>query len=112
MPWKLPDSRDVSAALDSHPRDLDAWDRAGRRDPGPGTLRYQRIQAENPAGLAHEQELAGYPVPVVNTSLLGPETCEELLEKHHRRPRSRAAGEHPHVAGFTEELESTETTEA
>ena len=92
-----------------------------------------RTQAENLVGMAQEQELAGYRVPVVNTSLLGSETCEALLERHpeaefaatywerdgrrHWSLRSRANGDfdvsqiapklggggHPHAGGFTEE---------
>ena len=100
---------------------------------GTGILRYIRTQAENLAGMAQEQDLAGNRVPVVNTSLLGSETCEALLERHpeaefaatywegdgrrHWSLRSRADGDfdvsqialklgggwHPHAAGFTEE---------
>ena len=134
--WKLPDSREVSAALDSHPKRFRVWDRLDVETlarEGTGILRYIRTQAENLAGMAQEQELAGYRVPVVNTSLLGSETCEALLERHpeaefaatywegdgrrHWSLRSRADGDfdvsqvavklggggHPHAAGFTEE---------
>ena len=134
--WKLPDSREVSAALDSHPKRFRVWDRLDVETlarEGTGILRYIRTQTENLAGMAQEQELAGYPVPVVNTSLLGSETCEALLERHpeaefaatywerdgrrHWSLRSRADGDfdvaqialkrggggHPHAAGFTEE---------
>ena len=134
--WKLPDSREVSAALDSHPKRFRVWDRLDVETlarEGTGILRYIRTQVENLAGMAQEQELAGYRVPVVNTSLLGSETCEALLERHpeaefaatywdrdgrrHWSLRSRADGDfdvsqvalklggggHPHAAGFTEE---------
>ena len=134
--WKLPDSREVSAALDSHPKKFRVWDRLDVETlarEGTGILRYIRTQTENLAGMAQEQELAGYRVPVVNTSLLGSETCEALLERHpeaefaatywerdgrrHWSLRSRADGDfdvsqvalkrggggHPHAAGFTEE---------
>ena len=83
--WKLPDSREVSAALDSHPKRFRVWDRLDVETlarEGTGILRYIRTQVENLAGMAQEQELAGYRVPVVNTSLLGSETCEALLERH------------------------------
>ena len=66
-------------------RDFDTWDRLDletlARD-GAGILRYQRTQTERLAGMAQQHELEGHRIPVVNTSLLGSETCEALLERH------------------------------
>ena len=64
--WKLPDSREVSAALDSHPKRFQVWDRLDVETlarEGTGILRYIRTQVENLAGMAQEQELAGYRGP-------------------------------------------------
>ena len=125
--WKLPDSREVSAALDSYPKRFRVWDRLDVETlarEGTGILRYIRTQVENLAGMAQEQELAGYRVPVVNTSLLERHPEAEFAAtywdrdgRRHWSLRSRADGDfdvsqvalklggggHPHAAGFTEE---------
>ena len=54
--WKLPDSREVSAALDSHPKRFRVWDRLDVETlarEGTGILRYIRTQVENLASICH-----------------------------------------------------------
>ena len=94
--WKLPDSREVSAALDSHPKRFRVWDRLDVETlarEGTGILRYIRTQVENLAGMAQEQELAGYRVPVVNTISSGSAPISAPTEV--RDSRTASAAFHP-----------------
>lgn len=83
--WQLPESREVSAALASHPHTFDVWDtlevpelaREGR-----AILRCQEKIVESIARQAIWTDVAGYSVPVVNTSVLQSEACEALLAQY------------------------------
>ena len=82
--WELPDSRNVSAALESYPKDFGVWDQldAGKlAQEGEAILRNNRLQVERIVEHSSWREIAGWRVPVVNTLLLASEACEALLER-------------------------------
>lgn len=84
--WKLPDSRETSAAIRSHPFDFQLWESwmtdAGLerlRKEGAAILRYQNQQVK--AALSREVEryvIGSYEVPVINTTTLISEIVGEL----------------------------------
>lgn len=85
--WKLPSSREVSAALASRPRTFEEWDRLGAM-PGPGPLadegaailRYQAEQVEAQVKHAAEIDLDGHRVLAVNATMLISEITGRLAE--------------------------------
>lgn len=90
--WKLPHSREISAAIASHPYDFDLWDRwamnvnGGNATPtllaeeGRAILRYQSQQVESQVKNATEVELAGHKVLAVNATHLTSEIAGKLAE--------------------------------
>ncbi len=81
--WELPHSREVSAALYSHPMEFAVWDALRVEDlvaEGAAILRENRRTVQALVKDAYLQNLAGYEVPVVNTPVLSSEVCEALLE--------------------------------
>jgi oligoribonuclease NrnB/cAMP/cGMP phosphodiesterase (DHH superfamily) len=89
--WKLPGSREVSAALRSYPMRFDVWDdfmdyEGIKRlmDEGKAILRYIQQQVEeivtNPEAVDME-EIGGYRVPVVNTRQHISEIGNELAHR-------------------------------
>jgi uncharacterized protein len=94
---KLPGIEEFASALRSYPMDLDVWNRIiltsvkadENKLPEPlisegiAIQRYFRILVESTKKHAHQREIAGYVVPVVNASLfLASEVCGELSEGH------------------------------
>lgn len=86
--WKLPRSREVSAALASHPHDYSLWNLWGHTVAPPTSLvmegeailRYQAQQVESACRNAYEIELAGHKVLAVNTTTLTSEVAGKLAE--------------------------------
>ena len=85
--WKLPDSREISAALASIPFDFAAWNllhdtnaRIRMVVEGVAILRYQQQQVESLAKHAREIELDGHKVLCVNTPVLISEVAGKLAE--------------------------------
>lgn len=88
--WKLPNSREVSAALASLPRDFATWDDldargvVGNRPPeslageGRAILRYQSQLVDSIAAAARECDVGGHKVLAANTSCLFSEVAEKL----------------------------------
>lgn len=71
--WALPQSEEVSAALQSHPLDFLAWDKLDVEDlkrEGQAILRYQRRLVSEIAKLSGRIHLAGHTVPCVNSPVL------------------------------------------
>lgn len=85
--WDLPNSREISAALASLPRDFTAWDllhEANRTDllagEGAAILRYQQQLVDSICANAIDTEVGGHVVPAVNTSVLFSEVAGKLAE--------------------------------
>jgi len=71
--WKLPESAEVSAALQSHPLDFETWDQLDVEElkrEGRAILRYQRRLVAEIANLAGKIRLGGHTVPCVNAPIL------------------------------------------
>jgi hypothetical protein len=74
--WRLPFSREVSAALDSYPQDFETWDRISAKSPedlaaeGAPLIRYQNQIIDRLTVDAREVLFEGHRVPVVNSPLL------------------------------------------
>ena len=89
--WEMPDSREVSAAIDSRPYDFAAWDRLDTGAlalEGAAILRYQKIQVGRIAAGAHMVRIAGHRVPAACSPVLASEVCEELLRRFPDAPFS------------------------
>ena len=85
--WKLENSREFSAALDSYPKDFETWnwinDNFGQLLIGGKFLIKQREQYVKNIVARHRWiELAGYNIPVVNTCILKSEVCEALYNQY------------------------------
>ena len=83
--WRLPDSREFSAALASYPMSFDVWDTLEvpqLAQEGRAILRYQESMVEAIAHQAIWKDVAGYHVPVANSPVLQSEVCEALLAQH------------------------------
>lgn len=87
--WKLPCSREVSAALASYPHDFETWDTLHREMQGDNEdlvvqgsaiLRYQGQQVANQCKNAVEITLDGHKVLSCNATLLISETAGKLAE--------------------------------
>ena len=84
--WKLPNSKEVSAALASYPRDFAVWDEIGKRTPadlaveGSAILRYQGQLIETICGSAREIEMDGHSILAVNSGTLISEVAGKLAE--------------------------------
>lgn len=90
--WQLPHSKEISAALASHPKTFELWDRwnmtvnGGNATPtllaeeGAAILRYQVQLVDAIASTAREHDLDGHKVLAANTSCLFSEVAEKLAE--------------------------------
>ncbi len=105
--WEMRHSREISAGLDSQPKNLEHWTRisgyptqspsksektamATLAAQGQAITRNNQQQVERIVQYALEKEIAGHLVPVVNTPVLASEACEALLEKHQEAPFAAA----------------------
>ncbi len=87
--WELPDSREVSAALDSHPQEFQVWDGlypGELADDGKAILRRQQALVERIAGSAKTWNISGNRIPAVSSPILASEICEELLRRFPKAP--------------------------
>ena len=89
--WRfaLPDTHEVSAALETYPRDFDLWDRldvAALAQEGRPILRALRQQVARMVDRASFQDIAGYQVPVVNASLLTSDVLDALARRYPTAP--------------------------
>lgn len=89
--WKLPDSREISAAIASYPFDFGRWDEWEGYGPGSDTfgemveagkaiLRYQAQQVASICSQAREVEVGGHRVLAACTSVLFSEVAGTLAE--------------------------------
>lgn len=90
--WNLRDSREVSAALASYPRDFGLWDGLAAEyahiaawpkrlaDEGRAILRYQGTIIDQAVGHATEIELGGHKILAVNSTVLFSEIAGKLAE--------------------------------
>jgi uncharacterized protein len=85
--WKLPLSREVSAALSSYPHDFAVWDRLAEfltptllAGEGTGILRYQARQVESACAHAALTDVCGHKVLAVNATTLQSEIAGKLAE--------------------------------
>jgi uncharacterized protein len=82
--WRLPFSREVSAALDSYPQNFETWDKLAARTPeslaaeGALLIRYENMMADRIISGAREVEFEGYKIPIVNTPVLMSEVASRL----------------------------------
>ena len=69
------------------------WDQLGAGElarEGKAILRHNRLQVERTVQHSALQDIVGWRVPAVNTSLLASEACEALLEKFPGAPFAAA----------------------
>lgn len=88
--WKLPMSREVSAALRSHPLDFDLWDAFDKYDKevglpvfyneGSAILRSEAVMIANHVRNAREIEMAGHKILAVNATVLFSDIAGELAK--------------------------------
>ncbi len=91
--WKfeLPNSKEVSVALSSHPMDFDEWDRLDPEDLARDGRPLLRLQAAMVKMMCDEAELKnfdGYEVPVVNITIHSSEVGAQLLKRFPDAPFS------------------------
>jgi oligoribonuclease NrnB/cAMP/cGMP phosphodiesterase (DHH superfamily) len=139
--WALPESREINAALASHPFDFNLWDRLSQptlEQEGRAILRYEHELVGKLAAHAVMVEFQGETVPSVHSSVLTSQIGEQLSPHYpfcliwHDRDgrryfsmRSRAdgtdvgaiaasfgGGGHTHAAGFSVALEPDGTLPA
>ncbi len=97
--WALPRSREVNAALALVPFDFAAWDRLARDLDGGDIGRLEELAGRSATIVAYRAtqvrrlcdsafwtDVAGYRVPVVNSSLLASEVGAELCRRHPEAP--------------------------
>ena len=95
--WKLPYSREISAALASHPFHFEVWNRLYGYGPdamiaeGSAILRYQQGLIDAKVNNVSFVEIGGYVVPCVNTTTLTSEIAGTIAEE---------MPEYPFAAGF------------
>lgn len=82
--WRLPFSKEVSAALDSYPQNFDTWDMISQRRPedlaaeGGPIIRYENQMISKILSSVREVEFEGYKVPTVNSPTLISEIGSQL----------------------------------
>jgi oligoribonuclease NrnB/cAMP/cGMP phosphodiesterase (DHH superfamily) len=91
--WKfeLPNSKEVSVALSSHPMDFSEWDRLDPADLARDGRPLLRLQAAMVKMMCDEAELKnfdGHEVPVVNVSIHSSEVGAQLLKRYPDSPFS------------------------
>ncbi len=83
--WALPNSREISAALASHPFDFELWTRFEQRElerEGRAILRYENELVTKLASHATLVEFEGATVPAVQSSVLTSQIGERLSAEH------------------------------
>lgn len=87
--WELENSKEINAALRCYPFDFDGWDELGRTgyprrliEEGRAILRYQDEVIAGAVENAAICTIAGYRVPVVNSTTLISEIAGKLAEGH------------------------------
>ncbi|MBX3343468.1 MAG: phosphohydrolase [Nitrospira sp.] len=83
--WALPNSREISAALASHPFDFELWTRFEQRElerEGLAILRYENELVTKLASHATLVEFVGATVPSVQSSVLTSQIGERLSAEH------------------------------
>ena len=83
--WALPNSREISAALASHPFDFELWTRFEQRElerEGLAILRYENELVTKLASHATLVEFEGATVPSVQSSVLTSQIGERLSAEH------------------------------
>lgn len=99
--WRLPDSREVSAALWSYPMNFDTWRHIARKLQrsvgrqnfileGQAILRYMEQQVAMICRQARPERLDGYDIPIVNATSLWSEVGEMLLKMFPEAPFAAA----------------------
>ncbi len=97
--WKLPESKEVSACIQSRPFEFNEWDFLCNAlddgahlwrliDEGKAILRYQSQQIERAVRQAELQDIRGEKVPVVNATTLQSEIGEALCREYVDAPFS------------------------
>lgn len=89
--WNLPQSRAVSAALSSYPQEFEVWDQldiAQLKREGEPILRHKHQVVERIADQARRMNVAGFEVPVVNTTAYSSEVGHLLLDEYPNAPFS------------------------
>lgn len=91
--FEVEGTREVTAALSSHPMEFDVWEELEveelRRE-GAAIHRYRERVAAQTAGNARMMEIAGHRVPVVNATSNVSAVCSRLLEDHPEAPFAAA----------------------
>lgn len=83
--WKLPGSREISAALASYPFDFNVWDQLQYeilKLEGSGILRYENSLLDKIANEAIIVMFAGHLVPIVHSSILTSQIGERLSKDY------------------------------
>jgi uncharacterized protein len=83
--WKLPYSREISAALASYPFGFESWDTLQfdtLKVEGAGILRYEKTLVEKIANEIIMVSLAGHTIPAVHSAILTSQIGEYLSEQH------------------------------
>jgi uncharacterized protein len=82
--FKLPNSRDVSAALASYPMDFEVWsglDTEALAREGAAISRFRRQTVQTIVGFARMGEIGGHRVPIVNATAHWSDVGEAMLER-------------------------------
>lgn len=90
--WALPESREVSLALQCYPQDFSEWSRLSVHDlrlEGRAILNFQNQQITRAVSRALFQEVGPHLVPTVNSCLFQSEIGDELCRKY---PEARFSG--------------------
>ena len=87
--WELPGSRQVSAAIESYPKDFEVWNGLNilaLTAKGKPLVEYQDAAVKRIAAKTIFRDVLGYRVPTVNSANLTSEAGEALLEKYPEAP--------------------------
>ena len=87
--FRLPNSKEVNAAIGSYPHDFLMWSRKDVSDLARQGAHILRANAQQIAQMVERvafTEIGGHRVPVVNASVLSSEVLDELLRRHPDAP--------------------------
>jgi len=87
--FELPNSRETSAALGSHPLDFEVWKSLNVEDlarEGTAILRFRDQTVKTIVGFARWGEIGGYRVPIVNATAHWSDVGEAMLQKYPEAP--------------------------
>jgi uncharacterized protein len=87
--FELPNSREISAALGSHPMEFEVWKALDVDDlarEGTAILRFRNQTVETIVGFARWGEIGGYRVPIVNATAHWSDVGEAMLKKFPEAP--------------------------